>query len=130
MPFDFTIDAANGIVISKASGVVTYAEVLGHMDRLRHHPEFRPTFNQFLDLHEVTDIAISADEIREIATQTVFAPGSHRAFLATSGLKFGISRMYETYRRIHGEDGIRIFTDVKEARSWASVPEESPKSQT
>jgi len=112
------------MVFSRATGVVTVADVLGHMDRLSRHTDFRPEFSQIIDFREAAEVRLSSDEVQEIARRNVFAAESRRAILVTPGLQFGLARMFATYRELAGEQGIHIFTDAAEARSWVSLPEE------
>jgi hypothetical protein len=125
MSADFFIDVERRMVLSAAAGVLTVGDVLNHMDRLIHHSDFRPEFNQIFDMRKVTDIELSNEDIKKLATKNIFAPASHRALLVTPGLQFGLGRIFATYREIAGETGIRILTDEKEARSWVSLLEEA-----
>jgi hypothetical protein len=113
------------MVFSKATGAFTFEDALGHMDRLSRHPDFRPAFNQILDFRQVTELALSGDDVQELAKRNIFAADSRRALLVTSGLQFGLARMFASYRGIAGEEGIRVFTEAKEARSWVRLPEET-----
>jgi hypothetical protein len=123
MPATFSIDVQNKMVHSKATGVLNRADLQAYMDQLSGHPDFRPEFNQIADFRQVRDIALSNDEIRELAGRRIFAPKSRRAFLVADQLVFGLARMFATLREIGGEQGIRVFTDAKEARSWVSPPD-------
>jgi hypothetical protein len=124
MPADFSINPQLGIVFSKATGVFSHAEALDHMIRLSQHPGFRPEFDQLLDGREITKVELSADEVRDLATRTIFSVHSKRAFVTASDHDFGIARMFGTYREIRGEDGIRIFRDMAEALAWLSLTAE------
>lgn len=123
MPADFTIDTEGGTVFSKATGVFTLGDALGHMDRLSGHPDFKPVFNQIIDFRQATEIALTCDDVRNLAKRNVFSAGSRRAFLVTPGVQFGLGRVFATYRELEGEEGIRIFTDADQARSWISRTE-------
>jgi hypothetical protein len=125
MPADFYIDTKRRMVFSNATGVVALGDALSHMDRLSHHPDFRPEFNQIFDFRQVTEIALSNEDVQKLAKRNIFAAESRRAFLVTPGLQFGVARMFAAYRVIAGEQGINIFTDGKEARSWVSLPEDT-----
>jgi len=124
MPADFFIDTQLGIVFSKAVGVFTLADCLGHTDRLQSRPEFRPEFNQLFDFRRVSEVALSNDDIRRLAQRTIFSTTSRRAFVVSGDLEFGIGRMFEAYRDIAGESGIMMFREMKEALSWLSLSAE------
>jgi hypothetical protein len=113
------------MVFSKATGVFTVGDGLDHMDRLIHHPDFKPEFNQILDMREVTQVELSSEDLKKLAAKNIFANTSHRALLVTPGLQFGLGRIFATYREFAGETGIRILTDEKEAHSWVSLVKET-----
>jgi hypothetical protein len=122
MPADFSIDSQRRRVLSRASGVLTMGDLEGHMERLRVHPDFQPTFSQLADFREVTGITFSTDNVRELARRRVFDASSRRAFLVASALHFGLARMFASHRDLEGEDGIGVFMDPGEAESWVSPP--------
>jgi hypothetical protein len=51
----------------------------------------------------------------------VFLPLTRRTFVVASDLTFALSRMFDSYRRLKGEQGIRIFRDLDEAVRWLGV---------
>ena len=124
MPADFIIDAQLGMVLSRASGALTYAEILAHIDGLLRHPDFRPEFNQIFDFRRVERPTLSSHEITELARRTIFGPKSRRAFIAADDWQFGVGRMFAAHREIAGEPGIVVFRDMKEALNWLSLVEE------
>lgn len=121
MPADFFIDAPLGVVFSKATGVFGKADAVDHMNRLRSHPDFRPDFNQLSDFREISTVALSADDVRQLAKRTIFSVRSRRAFVVSGNLEFGLARMFGTYRDLEGESGIVIFRLMEEALAWLSL---------
>jgi hypothetical protein len=121
---EFFIDVERRMVFSKATGVLTVGDVLDQMDKLTHHPDFQPEWNQIMDMRNVTAIELSGDDIKKLATRNIFVAPSRRAMLVTPGLQFGLGRIFATYREFAGETGIRILTDEKEAHSRVSLLEE------
>jgi hypothetical protein len=124
MPSDFYIDVPQRVVFSSATGVVVSGDVLDHMERLRSDPNFIPEFNQILDLRAVTKFQIPSEDIRGFAKRNVFAPTSKRSFLVASESLFGVARMFDTYRKMEGEQGIKIVSDMDQARSWVGLSKE------
>jgi hypothetical protein len=124
MPADFFIDARQGMVYSKATGVFGRVEAMDHMARLLRHPDFRPEFNQLADFREITKLALSNAEVKDLARQTVFGANSKRAFVVASDLQFGLSRMFGTFREMAGEPGLMTFKSMAEALSWLSLSAE------
>ncbi len=124
MPADFFIDAQQGIVYSKASGVLGHAEALDHMDRLSQHPEFRPEFSQLFDFRQVAKVELTADQVQVLAMRKIFSERSKRAFVVSSDLQYGLSRVFEAYRNLAGEKGISIFREMPGALSWLGLSAE------
>jgi hypothetical protein len=124
MPADFYIDAPHGIVYSKATCVLGRAEVWDHMDRLTQHPEFRAEFNQLLDFREVTKMELTAGDVKVLAMRKIFSERSKRAFVVSSDLQYGLSRVFEAYRNLAGEKGITIFREMAGALSWLGLSAE------
>ena len=125
MPADFYIDVPRRMVFSYGSGVLRLADLRNHMDRLLAHPDFRPEFNQLLDFRRAEDVVITTEEIILLAARNVFSPKSKRAFVVTTDLHFGLVRMFGSYRENAGEQGIKLFREMKSALAWLSLAEEA-----
>ncbi len=88
---------------------------MGHQDKLLNDPDFVPDFSQLMDFTHVTEVALTSEDLRRIADRSIFSPDSRRAILVSSDLVFGLSRMFEIFRDILGEKGIRVFRNLEEA---------------
>jgi hypothetical protein len=126
MPADYKIDREQKLVLSRAWGVVTIRDFLGHGHRLLADPDFRPDFRQLWDLTEITSTLTNFTELAEMAKVSVFAPTSRRAILAPVDVAFGVARMFQMLRESKGETGIRVFRDRAEALHWLETGEEPP----
>jgi hypothetical protein len=100
---------------------VAYADGETLIRRLLADLHFDPSFSQLFDFLAITSVRLTSDEIRRLAETTVFLPLSPRAFVVSSDLTFALSRMFDSYRRLKGEEGIRIFRDLDEALHWLGV---------
>jgi len=118
MPTSYTIDKARRLVLSEGSGVLTTPDLLAHQDKLASDPDFAADFSQLYDLPQVTDVQLTANDLRRLAQRSVFHPNARRAILVSSDLVFGLSRMFEMFRESLGETGIRVFRDRDEALAW------------
>jgi hypothetical protein len=121
MPAEFYIDATRQMVFSRGHGIVTSGDIEGHMRRLKMHPEFQPAFNQLLDFREASEIDVPNQDLRELATRSIFDRTSKRAFLVNSDLQFGLARMYGTLRDVHGQEVVRVFRDQAAALAWLGL---------
>ena len=118
MPTFYKIDKERKLVMSTYSGVLTIADALGHQEKLPKDPDFDPSFSQLFDVRRVTDVQLTAEDVRTLARTSVFSPDSRRAILVDSDLKFGLARMFEVLRDTMGEKGIRVFRNLDDALDW------------
>jgi hypothetical protein len=124
MPCSYVIDKERRLVITNASGRVTFAEGKAHQDRLRSDPDFSETFDQLLDATEATTIEITTEQIRELARRPIFSSSSRRAFVATQPVVFGIGRMLQAHLEIAKmvEAGqAQVFYDRTAALKWLGL---------
>ncbi|PWU22040.1 MAG: hypothetical protein C5B48_10675 [Candidatus Rokuibacteriota bacterium] len=123
MSVSYRIDMREGVVFTVFEGHVTNEELLGHQQRLGADPDFRPTMNHVLDTRGVTSVSVTALGIRLIATPSMFAPGSHRAIIASDANRpygYDYVKMFQTLRSQSGED-IKIFSTVEDAHRWLGL---------
>jgi hypothetical protein len=89
----------------------------GTQEKLPKDPDFDPRFSQLFDVTHVTDVQLTAEDVRALARATVFSPDSRRAILVDTDLKFGLARMFEVLRDTMGERGVRVFRNLDDAPS-------------
>jgi len=118
MPAFYKIDKERKLVMTTHSGVLTIADALGHQEKLPKDPDFDPSFSQLFDVTHVTDVQLTAEDVRRLARTSVFSPDSRRAIVVDSDLKFGLARMFEVLRDTMGEKGIRVFRNLEDALDW------------
>ncbi len=118
MPADYRIDPERRRVLSSGSGVYSMDDALGHMNGLLKDPEYSFSFSQRVDFRGITEVALSHNQIFDLASRSVFSPGAKRAFVTRGPVQCGLVRMFQTYRSARGEQGIRVFTDIEEAVRW------------
>ena len=117
MPASYQIDVARRLVISRGVGYVTEAELLTHQRQLQHDPAFVPTFRQLWDCTAVTGGRVTAAGVRTLAAVTVFQPGTPRAIVVPGLLAYGLARMFQIWRSLHGER-IAVFRELHAAQAW------------
>jgi hypothetical protein len=123
MPANYHIDTDKKRVFSSGSGHLTYEDLSGHMNRLAKDPKFDPRYSQLLDFRYVKTIGFNSEHVIELAEIRIFSPESKRAFVAPDAVKFGMARMYESYRIPKGDLKIQVFTDYDEAIEWLDLEE-------
>ncbi len=118
MPADYQIDKTQDLVLSRAWGALNRADLIGHGERLRGDPGFKPHYRQLWDFTEITKSELSYTELAAMAKISVFAPTTRRAMLAPVDVVFGMARMFQMLRESEGETGIRVFRKRSEALRW------------
>ncbi len=103
--------------MGRGNGVLNADEVLAVRQQIREDGEYNATFNRIIDLREVTEISISADDLRRIAYGSTYSKPSRIAFIANDDLNFGVTRMYTAYCNYEADD-CQIFRSMPEARQW------------
>jgi len=121
MPYNFIIDAERHVVFSRGIGVFTHAEYLAHISRLEREVLFRPEFNQVVDCRLITKMDFTGDQLADLASKSVFAKSSRRAFVVSSDLHFGLSRVLATYLALRKSEETNVFWDMREALSWLNL---------
>ena len=117
MPTCYTIDVAHQWVRSWAMGHLTDTDLWQHQQQLRHDPAFDPTFCELWDCTAVTTVAVTGACIRQLATVSVFQPGTPRALVAPGPTMYGLARMFQALRGLHGEL-IAVFREMEAACAW------------
>jgi len=126
MPTFFNIDKDRRLVMSTATGVFNKEDALSHQQRLQAHPDFDPSYSQLADFTHVTKFDVTAEDIRQLAFNSLFAPSARRALLVSGDFAFGLGRMYEMLREGAGESGVRVFRNLDEALDWVLAKTEAP----
>jgi hypothetical protein len=107
------------LVYSRASGVLTVADVMRGRDALTQILFFDRSFDHLVDLRAVDTSQLSANDIRTIAGSSVLAATARRAIIAADEATFGLSRMYQILREAAGgQETRRVFRTLDDALRW------------
>ena len=78
-----SVSPSQHLVISDFSGKITLDEIATACTKLRHHPEFEPSFRQLADFSGVDAFDLRPDDLRAISSlYDPFSKKSKRAFIA------------------------------------------------
>lgn len=111
------------------TGVVTGADIIAANKEIYRNENFYRQRYQIVDRTKCTNYKVSHEEIIKIAEQDKVAaktnPNVIIAFISTSPLQYGISRMYQSYV---GDDGFltELFRDRKSAERWIGEQLKTP----
>ena len=107
-----------GVVFTKLTGTLRREELWDHRKQIQAHPDFRTNLQQWIDMRELTVVALSAKDIARFAgSETVFSQGSRRAILVASDMQYGLGRMFETY----APGNFQLFREAQEACSFLGI---------
>ena len=120
MPATYEIDRQRRLITSRLWGPVTDREVFEHNEKLRGDPDFDPTYQQLVDLTEVTEVVVSTSMINETSLDQFFEPGTRRAMVAVDDAVYGMARMFALRAESVGQT-IEIFRDSQKARDWLGI---------
>ena len=117
MAINFHIDKVNRRLYSRASGLITFRDLLKHMKS-----ELDPEIARFPEIFDCTDATtdLTVEQVRELADERRRIEQARStgptAVVASNDLFFGMFRMFdmltETIRPM------RIFRDVRSAEQW------------
>lgn len=120
VPIAYRIDRARRVVFTTAHGLLTEEEYVAHVRRLRSDPDFDPTFDQLVDLGEVSDMTIRLATLRASAHASAFSRQARRAFVVRADVVVGMIRFYQISAGL--EDGpLKLFRELEEARRWLGL---------
>ena len=89
MPVILKINPQKSVVHSTFFGVVTDQEILSHNQTIASHPDFRPEFDEIVDLTMVTDLQVSPGAMKELAgRKSVFEPSAKHVIVAPKDFSF------------------------------------------
>jgi hypothetical protein len=117
MPISFTIDHARERIYSKASGVVTFGDLYGHMNA-----DVEPGVGAYAEIFDCTGATtdLTAGDVRMLVMHRAEIARDHTpgpvAIVAETDLFFGLFRIFEMLT----EDlrPINVFRDTLAAELW------------
>ena len=120
MPATYSIHVERKLVISRAWGVMTSADVRGHRRALRGDPLFDRTYRELLDMSGITEDLVDLGAKQELSQDQLFTPGVRRAWVAPADYAFGMARMYAIAAEKQGQV-IGVFRTMSEAEEWLGL---------
>jgi hypothetical protein len=119
MPAVSFVDASHPVVITICSGVLTLADLKVTFAEIRGNPEFRPNFQQLINLSEVSKCHLYSKDLYQLKqAYDPFSNKGKRAMVAPHGVLFGIGRMYQ---QILNSQQFEVFHSLLEATSWLGL---------
>lgn len=120
MPASYQIDVPRKLVIIKATGVLTAAEMHAQNAHMYNDPLFQPDYWQLADFSETTDFQATTREIRQLADDNPWSAGIRCAFVVPRPFQYGLARMFKAFTEEQGAD-LRLFDTLAEASQWLGI---------
>jgi hypothetical protein len=112
----YHVDTEKKLVSVKLGRKLTVRDIEGYVGRLQLYPSFQPVYAEIVDLSEVEDLDLQADEFLKLADKIdPFSPDAKRAFIVRNSVQNHAARMHKVLRTPRN---IEIFRSVEEAERW------------
>jgi len=120
MPIDYTIDAAQGLIRTKVTGVVTLDELIENFDKQFNDPRYIKCTRELADVRDITP-EITAEELRRysdlVHRNVNKLPTLRIAVVVNDDLTYGMARMYSSLIE-DAERDVEVFRSVADAEQW------------
>jgi hypothetical protein len=119
LPIEYTI--RDGVLQGRASGVLDDDTLLAYVHQVMADPAYGEAAADLFDTRAVTDMRLTAEGIRGVATIIRQSGLSSKrvAVVADSSAMFGMARMFEMFR---DDIDVAVFRDVDAALEWIRAP--------
>jgi hypothetical protein len=131
MPIDYRIDHEKRLVLAYSFGKLTDDEILAYQQEVWSRIDVAG-YNEMVDLTAVEEFdTLSASKMRIIAALGASMDSQDKsaktAMLASPGLHYGMSRMYEVFRQLEPATTrtVRTFVSREEALRWLDVDDDT-----
>lgn len=116
---EFVIDVDKGIVVVTFEKRLAFEDIQRYAACLRSDPSFRPDHSEIVDLTEVEELDLKADDFLRLADEIdPFAPKAKRAFVVRNSTQKHAARMHKVLRT---QRNIEIFGTIEEAERWIAM---------
>ena len=117
MPIRYSIDLAAHRLVCVGTGALRRGDFDLVRTALASDPNFDPMMGQLMDYREASADALSAEDIRWLASQSITGSASARAYIVRDQLAHGLVRMFESLgTRRAGK--VQVFRDWEAADKW------------
>lgn len=113
----YTIDRTKRMVSVKFGNALSARDIVNYASSLRDNPLFEPDFSELVDLRNVEQLPMDAEQALKLADEIdPFSLGAKRAFVAQKSAAIYAARMHMLLR--NENRNIRIFESMEEATQW------------
>jgi hypothetical protein len=116
---EYVIDCSSRLVCVRFTKKLTIAQIERYANRVRSDPQFRPDYSEIVDLTQVEEVELRAEEFLLLADKIdPFSPEAKRAFVVRDSVQSHAARMHKVLRP---KRTIEVFHSVEEAERWIKL---------
>ena len=116
---EFVVDTQHKRVSVKFGKKLTFKDIERYSKLLQLNPSFQPTYAEIVDLTDVEELELEAEEFLKLADKVdPFSPEAKRAFVARTSVQNHAARMHKVLRT---QRNIEIFRSVQDAERWIAT---------
>lgn len=116
---EYVVDAQHRRVTVKFGRKLTFKDIERYARLLRLNPSFCSTYSEIVDLTDVEELDLQAEEFLKLADKIdPFSSDAKRAFVARTSVQNHAARMHKVLRT---QRNIEIFHSVKDAERWIAT---------
>jgi hypothetical protein len=117
--FWYSVDAEKRLVAVTFGKKLTVSDIERYAKLLQLNASFRPTYSEIVDLRQVEELDLQADEFLALADKIhPFSKDAKRAFVVRTSVQNHAARMHKVLRT---HRSIEIFRSVQEAERWVGT---------
>jgi hypothetical protein len=117
--FRHTVDAEKRLVAVTFGKKLTVYDIQRYAELLLLNPSFRPNYSEIVDLTDVEELDLQADEFLTLADKIdPFSHDARRAFVVRTSVQNHAARMHRVLRT---QRNIEIFRSLEEAERWTAT---------
>ena len=117
--FRYTVDAEKKLVVVTFAKELTVQDIERYADLLQTDPSSRPTYSEIVDLKQVEELDLQADEFLALADKIdPFSYEAKHVFVVRTSVPNQAARMHKVLRT---QRNIEIFRSLEEAERWIAT---------
>jgi len=117
--FRYTVDAEKKLVAVGFGKKLTVQQIKRYTELLKVNPSFHATYSEIVDLTQVEELDLQADEFLTLADKIdPFSTDAKRAFVVRTPVQNHAARMHKVLRT---QRNIEIFRSMEEAECWIAT---------
>jgi hypothetical protein len=120
----YSIDTTRQLVLTRAWGVLTDADLLEHKAQLANDSGFSASMAELSDVRGVERLAVTTEGVKLMVAHDVASSdrmaGHRLALVVSSDESFGMARMY-SQRSDGGPQDVGVFRSMTEAEAWLAA---------